>query len=179
VANLVAVFREVRRVLRADGTLWLVLGDTYFGGTPGSGGASAKQGSNAGSFFNAGSFPLKPKDLVGVPWRVAFALQADGWWLRSDCIWHKPNPMPESGTQVAPAETRTVGWRPTCSHSGAPVPCTVLDPFAGTGTVGQVAEGLGRDSVLIELNAEYVRLIRQRTRQAGLFASRDRAMGAS
>jgi len=70
VANLVAVFREVRRVLRDDGTVWLNLGDSYAG--------------------------LKPKDLCGTPWRVAFALQADGWWLRQEIIWHKPNPMPES-----------------------------------------------------------------------------------
>jgi len=76
VARMVEVFREVRRVLRDDGTLWLNLGDSY-----------------AGSTMTAN---LKQKDLVGVPWRVAFALQADGWWLRQDIIWHKPNPMPES-----------------------------------------------------------------------------------
>jgi len=98
VANMVAVFREVKRVLRDDGTLWLNLGDSFFSNTKGSGGASAKQDSNAGSRFNAGSLPLKPKDLIGIPWRVAFALQADGWYLRQDIIWHKPNPMPESVT---------------------------------------------------------------------------------
>lgn len=76
VSRLVAVFREVRRVLRPDGTLWVNLGDTY---------------------ASAGAAPtIKPKDLVGVPWRVAFALRADGWWLRQDIIWHKPNPMPSS-----------------------------------------------------------------------------------
>ena len=76
VANMVDVFREVRRVLREDGTLWLNYGDTY-----------AATGSG-----------LKPKDLCGIPWRVAFALQEDGWGLRQDIIWHKPNPMPESCT---------------------------------------------------------------------------------
>ena len=86
VEALVEVFREVRRVLRLDGTLWLNLGDSY-----------------AGSWGSASG--LKPKDLVGVPWRVAFALQADGWYLRSDIIWHKPNSMPESVTD-----------RPTKAH---------------------------------------------------------------
>ena len=112
VAEMVGVFREVRRVLADDGTLWLNLGDSY---KPSSGGstkkglneryfgrtfATDKQGADEGhldrSRFVAAD--LKPKDLVGIPWRVAFALQADGWWLRQDIIWHKPNPMPESVT---------------------------------------------------------------------------------
>lgn len=108
VAALVAVFREVRRVLRDDGTLWLNLGDTYFSPTKGSGGSNpatspkqAWKGSQNGQGFDpirisAGDLPIKSKDLVGIPWRVAFALQADGWYLRQDIIWHKPNPMPES-----------------------------------------------------------------------------------
>ena len=83
VDNLVGIFREVGRVLRDDGTLWLNLGDTY----------------------SNGSFGLKPKNLVGIPWMVAFALQSDGWYLRSDIIWSKPNPKPESATD-----------RPTNSH---------------------------------------------------------------
>lgn len=100
VGRLVEVFREVRRVLRDDGTVWLNLGDSYAAESKGSGGMKSKQPTNAGSFYRA-SFDLrtnglKPKDLVGIPWRVAFALQADGWWLRQDIIWHKPNPMPES-----------------------------------------------------------------------------------
>jgi len=77
-ANMVEVFREVRRVLRSDGTLWLNLGDTY-----GNGVTKRQSG-------------VKPKELVGIPWRMAFTLQSDGWWLRQDIIWHKPNPMPES-----------------------------------------------------------------------------------
>ena len=105
VANMVQVFREVKRVLRDDGTLWLNLGDSYSGSGKGGGTGvmSSKQMTNMGS-LNMGDYGgnvpdgLKPKDLVGIPWRVAFALQADGWYLRQDIIWHKPNPMPESVT---------------------------------------------------------------------------------
>jgi DNA modification methylase len=104
VTKMVAVFREVRRVLREDGTVWLNLGDSYAGGgrggNPPLGSGFWKQATNAGSLVAPSSVPtgLKPKDLVGIPWRVAFALQADGWYLRQDIIWHKPNPMPESVT---------------------------------------------------------------------------------
>lgn len=102
VDQLVQVFREVWRVLRDDGTLWLNLGDSYAGA--GLGGGTQKQGIRAypkGNTVQARTGArrvgnLKPKDLMGVPWRVAFALQDDGWFLRSDVIWHKPNPMPES-----------------------------------------------------------------------------------
>lgn len=95
VCTMVAVFREVRRVLRDDGTLWLNLGDTYGGGPPG--GSSAKQESNSGSFgARAGNGGLPSGNLVGIPWRVVLALQADGWVLRQDVIWNKPSPMPES-----------------------------------------------------------------------------------
>ena len=102
VANMVEVFRLVRDVLADDGTLWLNLGDSYAGGGNYRGNSllSEKQASNGGAHGQVGAIPipdgLKPKDLAGVPWRVAFALQADGWWLRQDIIWHKPNPMPES-----------------------------------------------------------------------------------
>jgi DNA modification methylase len=118
VANMVAVFREVRRVLRRDGTLWLNLGDSYYGSWGNSGnrpeldGQSQGQRDKNGAYIPRGGWDerrerpassfrhesLKPKDLVGIPWRVAFALQADGWWLRQDIIWAKPNPMPESVT---------------------------------------------------------------------------------
>lgn len=101
VQKLIELFREVRRVLQGDGTLWLNLGDSYAAG--GNGGHGAKQRSNRGTCALAGKPKkappgLKPKDLVGIPWRVAFALQADGWYLRQDIIWSKPNPMPESVT---------------------------------------------------------------------------------
>jgi len=103
VAKMVAVFREVRRVLRDDGTLWLNLGDSYAReGGNGAGvsrhwdGRESDPGGQHDKRPNASKIGLKQKDLVGIPWRVAFALQADGWYLRQDIIWHKPNPMPES-----------------------------------------------------------------------------------
>jgi DNA modification methylase len=110
VQKLVEVFREVWRVLRDDGTLWLNLGDSYW----------ANRSKNGLSYVNDHEYlhgaharraggkeheTIKPKDLVGIPWMVAFALRADGWYLRSDIIWHKPNPMPESVTD-----------RPTKAH---------------------------------------------------------------
>ena len=114
VAAMVAVFREVRRVLKGDGVLWLNLGDSYIGGgRAGKDGKSYPSGLD-GTRINSGCVHapptgkvegLKTKDLVGIPWRVAFALQADGWYLRSDIIWAKPNPMPESVTD-----------RPTKAH---------------------------------------------------------------
>jgi DNA modification methylase len=126
VAHEVAVFREVRRVLRDDGTLWLNLGDSYCSqGGMHDGRDDNQPGVGASRMWRNGSgradgivdergqrnrngnscSTLKPKDLVGIPWRVAFALQADGWYLRSDIIWHKPNTMPESVTD-----------RPTKAH---------------------------------------------------------------
>lgn len=105
VSTMVEVFREVWRVLRDDGTLWLNLGDTYNSNPSWGRGTSTLQGRPqdqvpgkpaAGWFSHAKTDTLKSKDLVGIPWRVAFALQADGWYLRQDIIWHKPNPMPES-----------------------------------------------------------------------------------
>ncbi len=104
IQNEVATFREVRRVLRVDGTLWLNLGDSYATGT-----SSGRNPTTAGKHgywenpsiayrINGAADGLKPKDLCGIPWRVALALQADGWWLRQDIIWSKPNPMPESVT---------------------------------------------------------------------------------
>lgn len=96
VAKLVEVFREVHRVLRDDGTLWLNLGDSYAanrGSQPPPTNTRNKAG-HVGQRRTVGG--LKDKDLIGIPWRVAFALQADGWYLRQDIIWHKPNPMPES-----------------------------------------------------------------------------------
>lgn len=102
VARLVEVFREVRRVLRKDGTCFVNLGDSYAATTKGSSGKGDKQITNVGTLLadRSWSIPagLKPKDMIGIPWRVALALQDDGWWLRQDIIWHKPNPMPESVT---------------------------------------------------------------------------------
>ena len=337
VAKIVEVFREVKRVLRDDGTLWLNLGDSYASGkgtcyNPGGGEESLGQGRKAegchpldrGNKSTLEESGLKPKDLVGVPWRVAFALQADGWYLRSDIIWSKPNPMPESvtdrptkaheyvfllskkakyyydadavreplqecsierakygwnGTMVfdekgketyrsqpdpvdkmgerwSPSTGRnrrtvweiatqptpdahfatfpealvepcikagtsergccpvcgssweritkkdfvpqedvkdpsklkkgsnkgldessgwdetprgttavtTIGWQPTCKCNTDTVPCTVLDPFAGSGTTGLVARNLKRGAILIELNKEYVKIMKKKLR---------------
>jgi DNA modification methylase len=96
---MVEVFREVKRVLHDTGTVWLNLGDSY-NGSGGAGGDYNKGGLKDGQpkYKGRNISSLKPKDLVGIPWRVAFALQADGWYLRQDIIWHKPNPMPESVT---------------------------------------------------------------------------------
>ncbi len=130
VEKLVVIFREVRRVLREDGTLWLNLGDSYAGSGPSGASYQSKTtkrrecGNGQDGAFRVSkriaergltyaekkpvsppNLNLKPKDLIGIPWRVAFALQADGWWLRSDIIWAKPNPMPESVTD-----------RPTKAH---------------------------------------------------------------
>lgn len=108
IEKLVSVFREVKRVLKREGTLWLNLGDSYSGsmkgiGSDGTAYAGKKQVTNRGSVGiyhekppSTNAIGLKPKNLIGIPWHVAFALQADGWYLRSDIIWHKPNPMPES-----------------------------------------------------------------------------------
>lgn len=97
VSRLVEVFREVRRVLRDDGTVWLNIGDSYAGAGysnhHNTGGAQRVDGGKQKNLTGSGA---KKKDLIGIPWRVAFALQADGWYLRQDIIWHKPNPMPES-----------------------------------------------------------------------------------
>lgn len=117
IAKMVEVFRDVRRVLRHDGTLWLNIGDSYAQGNKGNSGAltgpkgaTCKQATNIGSLDtrrgeklgpnrNGGTRGFcKPKDLVGIPWMLAFALRSDGWWLRQDIIWSKPNPMPESVT---------------------------------------------------------------------------------
>ena len=252
VAELVAVFREVKRVLRDDGTLWLNLGDSYCNSN---GYARAqpefqRKGRNDApandrdlSALHAAG--LKTKDLIGIPWRVAFALQADGWYLRQDIIWHKPNPMPESvkdrctkaheyifllskseryfydadairephaevsiervkrpfhlsehveGRAVNQPEDgdmsrflhpngrnrRTVWTVPTSPFKGAHFatfppdliePCVkagskpgdlVLDPFGGAGTTGLVADRLGRNAVLCELNPTYAELARER-----------------
>jgi DNA modification methylase len=258
VAKLVAVFREVKRLLRDDGTLWLNLGDSYVGAT-----SQHKEGGSAGEnsciskktmsgIPQSGrgnrnramnSIGLTMKQLIGIPWRVAFALQSDGWYLRQDIIWHKPNPMPESvtdrctkaheyifllsksaryfydaeaikepsasssiarlsqpnlesqvGSARVPGKTNgnmkavggemrnprsvwTVNTQPykgahfatfplnlirPCILAGCPAGGTVLDPFGGSGTTGQVAMEEGRKSILCELNPEYVQLMNQR-----------------
>ncbi len=271
---MVGVFREVRRVLRKDGTLWLNLGDSYAGSGRGIWNVPDEVKTAAGiketyrpsvkptaglheSAVASGAIDrkwvkppmgLKPKDLIGIPWRVAFALQADGWYLRQDIIWSKPNPMPESVTDrctkaheylfllskgpryhydaAAIAEDAiysgiagmdgsgfkdpqsfngkhrdagmfgartavegldngkrnrrsvwTVATAPfadahfatfppaliePCILAGCPAGGTVLDPFGGAGTTGLVADRLGRNAILIELNPEYAEIARKR-----------------
>lgn len=291
VAEMVGVFEGVRRVLKPAGTLWLNLGDSYCSSPPGNTtrGVSGKStlhgimsdryretlaGGHATKRDTSKIAGLKPKDLIGIPWRVAFALQAAGWYLRQDIIWAKPNPMPESVTDrctkaheylfllsksakyhfdaeaiseavsesslarwaqdieaqkgsdrvpgktngrmkavgrknVSPGalmaaeptkgestfgfgETRnrrsvwTVATQPfkeahfatyppeliePCILAGCPKGGTVLDPFGGAGTTGMVADRLGRNAVLIELNPAYAALAEKRlTNDAGLFA---------
>ena len=256
VASMVAVFREVRRVLRDDGVVFLNLGDSYAAthtGTLGRGERADNfnfaesrldaqgKGGRKEQFIPPG---LKPKDLVGIPWRVAFALQADGWWLRSDIIWAKPNPMPESVTDrptksheyvflltksaryywdaeavaergasvrefredtrgdgadsmergrasrqaLGPSGFGATGTRnlrsvwsiatqpypeahfatmpeklvEPCIKAGSRPGDLVLDPFAGSGTVGKVALELNRRFVGVELNPAYVGMARRR-----------------
>jgi len=266
VAEMVAVFRGVHRVLRDDGTLWLNLGDSYYNYRPGKGQALVKQSvsntkqdlpdtcARRGNKLTG----LKEKDLIGIPWRVALALQADGWYLRQDIIWHKPNPMPESVKDrctkaheyiflltkspkyyfdsksieedsvstdkrpsalkrsrafgyktkdkiikgygdnegevsrgdVAPAtrNRRSVWVVNTRPYKGAHFatyppeliePCIlagsrpggiVLDPFAGSGTTGAVANVHGRQSILCELNKKYLSLIEERIGRESLIA---------
>jgi len=249
VENMVDVFREVKRVLRTDGTVWMNLGDTY--------GKQVGKGFNTHEEDGSGNrvtemqekygdikvkTGLPSKNLVGIPWRVALALQADGWILRSDIIWHKPNPMPESVKDrptksheyiflltksqkyyydheaikekgVLPAGvkgakgsaerfgTNLVNSRPPeykiydgtrnkrtvwpittkpypeahfatfpeeipeiCIKAGTKTGDLVLDPFIGSGTTCAVASRLGRNSIGIDLNEEYLKLARKRLR---------------
>lgn len=258
---LTPVFEEVRRILRRDGTLWLNLGDSYIG-YHGNKNASGHAPSDKSGYrenmreTTVGVDGLKNKDLAGIPWRLAFALQSDGWYLRGDVIWHKPNPMPESvkdrpiraheylfllskspryyydheavrepaassfkgnsdnrysfrrahskravgsathplGTHrpdrddtryCGPTRARRDVWtvatrgfsdahfatfppdliRP-CILAGCPAGGTVLDPFFGSGTVGQVCIEERRNFIGIELNPEYVSIAERRIAEA-------------
>jgi DNA modification methylase len=209
VRHLVAVFEEVRRTLADDGTLWLNVGDSYTSGNRAYRAPDKKNPIRAMSYRAKTPPGLKPKDLVGIPWRLAFALQEAGWYLRSDIIWEKPNCMPESvrdrptrsheylffltkslryhyeSRPVSEANgrnRRTVWSIPTEPFPGAHFatfppnlvePCIlagslpgdwVLDPFFGSGTVGVVAEQLGRKYVGVELKPEYVEIAVERIR---------------
>lgn len=105
IADLVALFREARRTLREDGTLWLNIGDSYTSGGRTWRQSDSKNKGRAMDYRAPTPEGLKPKDLIGVPWKLAFAMQADGWYLRTDIVWNKPNCQPES-----------VKDRPTRSH---------------------------------------------------------------
>jgi DNA modification methylase len=169
VESMVDVFREVRRVLRADGTLWLNLGDSYSGDKSGGRNDTAKMYGEQGQMLAAKRklnmrSGLKPKDLCGIPWRVAFALQADGWYLRSDIIWHKSNPMPESVTD-----------RPTKSHEYLFLMLKSARYFYDADAIGEpmapasasryeYAFGGAKNEALVEANRDGVG---QRTRPVG------------
>ncbi len=212
IANLVAVFSEVRRVLTEDGTLWLNIGDSYTSGDRTWRDADKKNPARAMRYRPPTPAGLKPKDLVGVPWRVAFALQADGWYLRSDIIWHKPNCQPESvkdrptraheyifllskseqylydyealrepADKPGAFRNRRTVWSintepflgahfatfppklvEPCILAGSAPNDLVLDPFFGSGTLGEACMALGRRFVGIEINEEYAALARRR-----------------
>ena len=255
VENLVEVFREVKRVLRDDGTVWLNLGDSYgqqnvkgFNTHKNTGYSNRVQKMQAQYGDIKVNTGLPRKNLLGMPWRVAFALQADGWILRQDIIWNKPNPMPESvkdrctkaheyifllskqakyyfdneaikeesittnskGEKGVPDSLKNIGksveddlkfrtrhgfknmkpqekknkrsvWTVTvkpykgahfatypkelikpCILAGCPEGGTVLDPFGGSGTTAQIADAHNRNSILCELNADYLKLIEKR-----------------
>ena len=205
--SLVSVFRETRRVLKPDGILWLNIGDGFTSGNRGWRAPDKKNPARAMSVRPDTPEGLKPKDLLGIPWRLAFALQDDGWYLRTDIVWNKPNAMPES-VKDRPTRShefifmfskseryyydrkavleengrnrRSVWNIHTQGFSGAHFatfpptlvePCIkastkpndlVLDPFFGAGTVGLVAQELGREYVGIELQPDYVVIAAER-----------------
>lgn len=262
IAKLTEVFHEVRRVLKKDGTLWLNIGDSYAGSGKGKKDTHTTNKGNKGSKNNSalqGNFrsaEIKPKDLIGIPWLLAFSLRADGWYLRQDIIWQKPNAMPESvkdrctrsheyilllsksrtyyydseaimektatSDRNAPrgskgTSTPNMGRRKqdefgnrrytgfnqrysakapplkrnkrdvwnvsTCGYKGAhfatfPLkliePCIlagshaegiVLDPFCGSGTVGEAAKIHGRKFIGIEINPQYAEIAAERTKE--------------
>lgn len=275
VRHLVEIMREVRRVLRPDGTLWLNLGDGYVGNAGGYS-ESGSRGATSSKRISSRTMSavlkgrqrrpgpgLKAKDMVGIPWSVAFALRDDGWYLRQEVIWHKPNPMPEAvtdrptkaheqlflfsrnpsycydaaaikepasgtahsrGAGVNPKAGKnehsgdrrkegfnqrwktkqnasfsaavsdlvdernkrsvwTIPTQPTpdlhfasfpeklvepCILAGCPRGGVVLDPFGGSGTVGRVAEDLGRKWLLFDLSPDYAEIAKRKTAQIGL-----------
>ncbi|MCR4315640.1 MAG: site-specific DNA-methyltransferase [Planctomycetes bacterium] len=217
VTNLVAIFREVRKVLRKDGTFWLNIGDGYArnGGT-GKCGPNAIVGNTKKLIQKRNCkvpdcWGLKDRDLMGLPWRVAFALQEDGWILRSKITWIKKTAMPESVRNRPTSATEelflfskapayfydsnavressganlrnywilgpdgTSSGHPAafprelarrCILLGSKVGDSVLDPFAGSGTTGVVANELERNATLIDLNPEYSRMSKKRAHSA-------------
>lgn len=212
--RLVGVFAEVRRVLKNDGVLWLNIGDGYTSGNRRYRATDKKNPARAMTVRPDTPEGLKPKDLIGVPWRLAFALQADGWYLRSDIVWSKPNAMPESvkdrparsheymflltksekyfydheavkepaangklrnRRSVWSINTEPSSWAHFATFPTKLIePCVlaatnpndfILDPFFGSGTVGEVCRDLGRRCIGIELNPEYVNIAYNRLRE--------------
>lgn len=170
VQTMVDVFREVRRVLRDDGTLWVNLGDSYandgkWGGATGGKQAYLGEENSKRVGREKRITGLKPKDLIGQPWRVAFALQADGWWLRQELIYAK---KPFKGAHYATYPPELI--RPFVL-AGCPPGGVVLDPFGGSGTTGLVADQEGRSAILIDLDARNIPMATERiTAESPLFA---------
>lgn len=211
--RLVAVFRQVRRVLADDGTMWLNIGDGYTSGNRRYRAPDKKNPARAMSVRPDTPEGLKPKDLIGIPWRLAFALQEDGWFLRSDIVWNKPNAMPESvkdrparaheylfmltkseryyydheAVKEPAANNKLRNRRSVWNISTEPSkwahfatfpttliePCIlastkpgdfVLDPFFGSGTVGESCRDLHRKCIGVELNPDYVSIAYNRLR---------------
>ena len=260
VDNMVNVFREVKRILSDDGVIWINIGDSYSTSTglvsPQGGKCASSKGDIKYNFTHNKKTTLKPKNIMGVPWRLAFALQEDGWYLRQDIIWHKPNPMPESvqdrctksheyiflltksakyyydadairePVSEVSLKRAEYGWdcdRPStknasmggkgihtekmgsrfvnpegrnkrsvwtintatvkdahfavfpielptyCIKAGSKRGDTILDPFMGSGTTALASQEHGRKWVGVELNPEYVKIIKRRTQQGVLF----------
>lgn len=211
IRDLVAIFAEVRRVLTDDGTLWLNIGDSYTSGGRTWRQTDKKNKARGMDYRAPTPDGLKPKDLIGVPWRVAFALQSDGWYLRSDIVWNKNNGLPESvkdrparvheyvflfskseryfynheavrepavnGSKRNCRSVWTINTEPfkeahfatfprelvaRCLIAGSRNGSRILDPFFGSGTVGDVCQTFGRDFVGVELNPEYVEIAQRR-----------------
>lgn len=214
IQSLTSVFEEVRRILKPDGVLWLNIGDGFTSGNRGWRAPDKKNPNRAMNVRPVNPPGLKDKDLLGIPWRLAFSLQENGWFLRSDVVWNKPNAMPESvkdrptrsheyvfmltksahytyypdsvkeRAEDGSMRNRRTVWNINTTNSGSShiasfphalvEPCIlssttlndfVLDPFFGSGTVGQVAQALGRRYIGIELNPDYVAEALERLRQ--------------
>lgn len=216
IRNLLVIFQEVKRVLTDDGTLWLNIGDSYTSGNRTWRDVDKKNAARGMSYRPPTPDGLKPKDLIGVPWRLAFALQDDGWYLRSDIIWNKPNCQPESvkdrptrcheyvflltkskkyyydyeaireptngsgqlknkrtvwSINTEPFKEAHFAKFPTkliepCILAGSKEGDYVLDPFFGSGTVGEVCLKLKRKYVGIELKKEYINIAERRISSA-------------
>lgn len=214
IGNLTEVYQQVKRVLRDDGTLWLNIGDSYTSGNRTWRDADKKNRARGMEYRPPTPEGLKPKDLIGVPWRIAFALQADGWYLRSDIIWYKPNCQPESVKDrptraheylflfsksedyfynhkaiLEPASSKkgtrnrrtvwSINTEPFADAHFATFPLNlieppilagtepgdiVLDPFFGSGTVGEACLRLKRRFVGIELKPDYAEIAAKRLR---------------
>lgn len=222
VDSLVSIFHQSKRVLKDDGTLWVNIADTFFGPKGGhfeSNNSITNQNTGSEYRMKRKAPPkhsyLKTGDMCGVPWQFAIAMQKDGWYLKNDIIWHKPNPMPEAvnnrcckaheyiflfsknkkyyfdadalrdkKTNARKTDVWTINTSQykgahfavfpsqlpeLCIKAGSREGDTVLDPFMGSGTTAETAVRLRREWVGIELNEDYIKIIKDRTSQTELF----------